>query len=87
MPKVSATQFARQFARFQHEARRETVVVVSHDRPVGYFLSPEEFAEFEELRAKARRHLRAGALSEETIRAIRAARMAPEHAHLDALMD
>ena len=85
--RVSATEFARRFASIQHEAHREPVAVTSHGRTTGYFLSPESYAEFEELKAKARRILRVGQLSDETLRAIRATAMDSRHSALNALMD
>lgn len=85
--RVSATYFARQFARFQGEAREEPIEVTSHDRTTGYFISPSDYAELQELRAMKRRNLRVGLLSEDAREAIRSSNMSPEHSHLNALMD
>lgn len=84
---VPATEFARNFARIQHEVHREAVAVTSHGRTTGYFVSPEEYAELEALRARARKILRVGELPEDTVRALRESRMEARHASLDALMD
>jgi hypothetical protein len=59
---------------------------MSHSRVTGYFVSPEDFAEFESLRAKARRNLRVGELSDETVRALKETRMDKRHAALNRLM-
>jgi hypothetical protein len=86
MRTVTATLFARSFAEIQHEVHRETFAVTSHSRVTGYFVSPEEYAEFEELRAKARKSLRVGSLPAETVRALEESRMDDRHASLNALM-
>lgn len=86
MRSVSATAFARGFAEIQHEVHRETVAVTSHSRVTGYFLSPEDFAEFEALREKARKSLVVGNLPEATVEALKESRMDDRHAALNALM-
>jgi hypothetical protein len=86
MRSMSATAFARNFAQIQHDVRTETVEVTSHSRVTGYFVSPEDFAEFESLRAKARRNLLVGNLPEETIKALKKTKMDKRHAALDALL-
>ena len=85
--RVSATEFARNFSRYQDEAREQPIEVTSHDRTTGYFVSPRDFKELQELRARERRSLVVGRLSRETRDAIRSSKMSPEHAHLDDLMD
>jgi len=86
MRSISATTFARNFAQIQHDVRSEPVEVVSHSRVTGYFVSPEDFAEFELLRAKARRNLRVGSLPDETVKALKETRMDKRHAALNRLM-
>jgi len=86
MRTFSATTFTRNFAEIQHQVHREAVAVMHHSRITGYFVSPEEYAEFQDLRAKARKSLIVGQLPEETVRALEQARMDPRHDHLNALM-
>jgi len=86
MRTVSATLFARNFAEIQHEVHRETVAVTSHSRVTGYFISPEEYAELEALRAKSRKNLVVGSLPEATVKALSEADMDSRHASLDTLM-
>lgn len=78
--------FARNFAEIQHEVHRETFAVTSHSRITGYFVSPEDFAEFEELRAKARKSLIVGQLQAETVQALHESRMDDRHSSLNDLM-
>lgn len=85
--RITATEFARNFSRYQDEAREEPIEVTSHDRTTGYFVSPREYAELEELRAKARRILRVGDLPAEVLEAIQNSAMSNKHDHLNALMD
>ena len=40
MPVVAASEFARNFGRYQDEAHREVVKVTSHGRVVGGYLPP-----------------------------------------------
>lgn len=86
MRSMSATAFARNFAQIQHEVRTEPVEVTSHGRVTGYFVSPEDFAEFESLRIKARKNLVVGKLPQATVKALKKTRMNPRHAALNALL-
>ena len=86
MRTVTATTFARNFAEIQHEVRRETVAVTSHSRVTGYFVSPEDFAEFEALREKARKSLIVGKLPNDKVDALKSAHMDERHDALNALM-
>jgi hypothetical protein len=71
---VRATDFARNFAHYQDEAIRARVIVVkSHDRVVGGYLSADELANYERLKAREREVLVVGALDRETIAEIEAA--------------
>ena len=86
MRSVTATVFARNFAEIQHEVHRETIAVTNHGRVTGYFVSPEDFAEFISLREKARKSLIVGHLPSATVEALKEARIDNRHAALDALM-
>ena len=72
--KVRATTFARNFARYQDEAiRTKVIVVTSHDRVVGGYLSASELENYERLKARERQVLLVGALSDDIIADIEAA--------------
>jgi hypothetical protein len=67
-PNVPASEFARNFGRYQDEAIRSKVIVVtSHSRVVGGYLSAEELERYERLKAREREVLRVGELDEETV--------------------
>ncbi|SMF48944.1 hypothetical protein SAMN02982989_2601 [Xaviernesmea oryzae] len=69
--RVSATEFARNFARYQDEAISAKVIsVTSHGRVVGGYLSATELAHYEMLKRKEREILTAGDLDEETLAAV-----------------
>jgi hypothetical protein len=71
---VRATTFARNFAHYQDEAiRRKVIVVTSHDRIVGGYLSASELAHYERLKARERQVLRVGELDDDIIADIEAA--------------
>ena len=71
---VPATTFARRFAHYQDEAIRSKVIVVtSHDRIVGGFLSASELRNYERLKARERQILKVGELPDEVIAEIEAA--------------
>ena len=71
---VKATTFARHFARYQDEAIREKVIVVtSHDRVVGGYLSAEELAHYQRLKDKERKVYKTEDLPDRLIAAIEAA--------------
>jgi len=52
---VRATEFSRNFARYQDEAiEAKVIIVTSHDRVVGGYLSASELAHYEKLKARER---------------------------------
>ncbi len=76
---VPATTFARNFARYQDEAiEAKVIVVTSHSRVVGGYLSAAELAHYERLKARERKVLVVGALDDQTIADIEAARYGAE---------
>lgn len=65
---VRATDFSRNFAHYQDEAiRKRVIVVTSHDRVVGGYLSASELAHYEKLRAREREVLVVGELGDDVI--------------------
>lgn len=71
---VNATTFARRFAHYQDEAIREKVIVVtSHDRVVGAYLSADELAHYERLKARERKVYKTEELPDELAAAIETA--------------
>ncbi len=76
---VTATTFARNFARYKDEAIKEKVIVVtSHDRIIGGFLSADELANYHRLKARERQVLKVEDLSDDDIALIRAAEYGAE---------
>ena len=73
-PTVRATAFARNFAHYQDEAIQVGVIVVtSHDRIIGGYLSAGELANYEKLKARERQILRVGDLPDDVIADLEAA--------------
>jgi len=71
---VAATAFARNFAHYQDEAiRRKVIVVTSHDRVVGGYLSAAELEHYEKLKAREREILVVGSLDDGVVAEIEAA--------------
>jgi len=71
---VRATDFSRNFAKYQDEAIQKGVIVVtSHDRVVGGYLSASELARYEKLKAREREVLIVGALDDDAIADIESA--------------
>jgi hypothetical protein len=71
---VKATPFARHFARYQDEAIREKVIVVTrHSRVIGAYLSADELERYERLKARERKVYRVEALPDRLVAAIDAA--------------
>ncbi len=86
-PKVSASEFAKNFGEYREHALRGPLAVTSHGRTVGYFVSPEQFEEYQRIRASSRRAIRVVDLPKETIDAIRRARVPKKYDYLNALLD
>ena len=56
---IRATEFVRRFAHYKDEAIRSKVIVVtSHDRVVGGYLSAEELDHYRRLKARERQALK-----------------------------
>ncbi len=76
---VPASDFSRNFARYQDEAISAKVIsVTSHGRVVGGYLSATELAHYELLKRREREVLVVGSLDDETIAAIEAAEYGTE---------
>jgi hypothetical protein len=84
---VTATEFTRNFATYQRNVQVEPIEVRSHEKVTGYFLSPEAFARVAQILAASRRSYHPSKLPEQLKAAIKDARMASEHDHLNALLD
>ena len=68
---VSASEFARNFGRYQDEAMRAKVInVTSHGRVVGGYLSVEELTHYENLKQRERKVLVVSELDDETMKMI-----------------
>lgn len=83
---VPASEFTRNFGRYQMLAQREPVAVSSHGRTTGYFIAAEDYEAFKRFK-DARQSFATADLSEEEVKAITSSRMSPEHDHLNALLD
>lgn len=71
---VPASEFARNFGRYQDEAISAKVInVTSHGRVVGGYLSADELAHYENLKQRERKVLLVDELDDEAIKMIVAA--------------
>ena len=71
---VSASEFVRNFGRYQNQAIQSKVIVVTSDnRIVGGYLSAEELKRYERLKAREREVLRVSELDDKTMADISAA--------------
>jgi hypothetical protein len=86
MQPVPAAEFTRDFGRYRALAEKGAVPVSSGGRIAGYFVRPDEYAEFERFRSQ-RRAFAMVDLTDEEIQALAASRMDPRHDHLNALLD
>ena len=87
MVEVPATEFAKHFGRYKEMAQREPVVITSHGRISGYFVSEQAYKEYQLLKARSRRTYHISELPEATIAALASVQMGREHDHLNTLMD
>lgn len=84
-PAVPASEFTRNFGHYRVEAQRRPIPVSSHGRITGYFIAPQDYEEYERMRAQ-RRSFATVELSDEKVRAISKSRMQARHKDLDALL-
>jgi PHD/YefM family antitoxin component YafN of YafNO toxin-antitoxin module len=83
---IPASEFTRNFGRYQMLAQRDPVAVTSHGRTTGYFIAAEDYEAFKRFK-ESRRSFATLELSEQKAKAISASRMDKRHAHLDAMLD
>lgn len=87
MTEVAATEFARNFGRYREIVQREAIAVKAHDRITGYFVSAQDYEEYQRLKAMMPLALGAAELNADTLRALDDTRMDKRHDALNALMD
>ena len=86
MVSVSATEFAKNFGRYKESAQREPIAITSYGRTSGYFVSAQEYAELQRLRALERRAYGLGNLPAEIAEGIERATMDSAHDQLNELL-
>ena len=84
---TTATEFCRNFATYQRQVQREPIQVRSHGKTTGYFVSAEDFERTQRILAEARKSYHPSELPPHLREAVAGARMAPEHAKLDRLLE
>lgn len=87
MVQVSATEFAKHFGRYKEEVQREPIAITSYGRTSGYFVSSQEFEEYQRLKSMMRRAYHISELPEDIAEAIEKATMDPAYDHLNRLLD
>lgn len=83
---IPASEFTRNFGRYQMLAQREALAVSSHGRVTGYFVAADEYEAFRRFR-ESRRSFATAELSDEKANAVSASRMDTRHAHLDTMLE
>ena len=83
MIRISSTEFSKEIGRYQDAALTEPVVVTRNGRDRTVLISAEEYWR---LKRRDRQVFGVGELPDETVEAIRRARMDPRHDDLDDLI-
>jgi PHD/YefM family antitoxin component YafN of YafNO toxin-antitoxin module len=83
---IPASEFTRNFGRYQMLAQREPVAVTSHGRTTGYFIAAEDYEAFKRFK-ESRRSFATVELPDDKAKAISASRMDDRHKHLDSMLD
>jgi prevent-host-death family protein len=84
MIRVSSTEFGKEVGRYQDAALTQPVIVTRNGRDRTVMISAEEYAR---LKRRDRQVFGAGELPDETVEAIRNAKMDPRHDRLDDLIE
>ena len=87
MLEVPATKFVKNFGQYREQVQREAIAITNHGRTSGYFLCEQEYKDYLQLKANARKAFNINELPEETINALATAEMESSHEHLNKLMD
>jgi hypothetical protein len=83
---VPASEFTKNFSRYQMAAQREAVAVSSDGQIVGFFVAAREYEELRRLKGM-RRSFATEDLSDEEFEAIASSRMDQRHEHLNKILD
>jgi hypothetical protein len=83
MVSVKATDFTMNFGHYEQLARKEPVEIKSHDRPVGYLISPSDYHQFRWLQARRRQVFRVSELPGDLVEEILRSEVDARHGHLD----
>ena len=83
---IPASEFSRNFGHYRVQAHRGPVPVSSHGRIAGYFMAPEDYEDFERMKAQ-RQSFATETLDATMVEAASESRMDPRHDHLNALLD
>lgn len=78
MRAITDIEFARRPSRYTDQAKNEPVVVTCNGVPEVYLLSPAEFERYQEMKRREREAFELKELSEDVVRAIVSAPIAPE---------
>ena len=87
MQEITSTEFSKNFGKYRELAQREILAIKNHERVTGYFLSPDEYENYERLKAMMPKAYAVGELSEETVQALLASQMDSRHDHLNSLLE
>ena len=82
--RVSATDFDKQVHRYQDVAMTQAVVVTRDGQDSVVMISA---AEYDRLKRRDRKVFAAGELPADLLDAVRRAEVAPQHSHLDRILD
>ncbi|QSB02013.1 type II toxin-antitoxin system Phd/YefM family antitoxin [Methylomonas sp. EFPC1] len=87
MLEVSETDFVKHFGQYRERVQREAIAVTSHGRTSGFFVSEEEYKEYLQLKANARKAYSISDLPKDTIKSLATSVMNSSHDHLKEFMD
>ena len=84
---VTATEFAKRYARYRVAAQRAPVAITHHETVTEVLISKHDFDEYQRLKAQATKAYRADEIPADLLEALAASRMDPRHDALNSLMD
>jgi uncharacterized protein with von Willebrand factor type A (vWA) domain len=84
---VTASEFAKRFARYRMAAQRGPAAVTHHNTVTEVLISKHDFDEYQRLKAHSTKAMTIQYLSDEMLTSLRDARMDPRHDGLNGLLD
>jgi hypothetical protein len=83
---INAGELAKSFSKYKDEAQREPIAITNNGLLGGYFISTQDYQEFQRVRNRMRKAYTIETMPEDLVQEIANSKMDPEFDHLNDIM-